>query len=372
LKFIDRDGLFVSPQNCKEIYQIADNPNIIEYPPFDNFGDISSIPDVNDIHINDLLKLKELDLNIVRQKHFKICLDTVNGAGGPIMKSLLEALGCEVVTLNYETTGLFSHEPEPIPEHLSQLCSGVLEHGAQFGIATDPDVDRCVFIDENGKPIGEEYTLAISVFYWLKYSGKRGPVCKNLSTSRAVDDIANQFSCPTFATPVGEIHVAKKMIEVGAVIGGEGNGGVMLPDLHIGRDALVAATLVLSALAREDKSMSQLKESLPKWIITKKKIEMSGSVDIPKILSNIQQEYKQQEGTKINDSDGIRIDTESWWVHFRKSNTEPVVRVISESTTIEESEYICDQFLKKNQKRDERYCRMNFLLKNQTSVYINL
>jgi len=217
------------------------------------------------------LNLKELDIESIRIRKFKVCLDTVNGAGGPIMKALLESLGCEVITLNYETNGIFSHEPEPIPEHLNQLCEEVKLHGANLGIATDPDVDRCVLIDENGVPIGEEYTLAICVYFWLKYSGKRGPVCKNLSSSRAIDDIAKSFECETFATPVGEIHVAKKMIEVGAVIGGEGNGGVMLPDLHIGRDALVAATLAINALCKENLTLSALKESLPQWYITKKK-----------------------------------------------------------------------------------------------------
>jgi len=270
LKFVDCKGLFISPDDCKEIYSIARNPTSIEYPRYNILGSNGTM-DVNNIHINDLLSLKELDIESVRNRKFKVCLDTVNGAGGPIMKSLLENLGCEVIALNYETTGIFSHEPEPIPENLFQLSEGVVQHGANLGIATDPDVDRCVLIDENGVPIGEEYTLAICVYFWLKYSGKRGPVCKNLSSSRAVDDIARAFECETFATPVGEIHVAKKMIEVGAVIGGEGNGGVMLPDLHIGRDALVAATLAISALCKENLTLSALKESLPQWYITKKK-----------------------------------------------------------------------------------------------------
>jgi len=258
---------------------------------------------------------------------------------------LLEALGCEVIALNDDTTGIFSHEPEPLPENLSQLRESVIENGAHIGIATDPDVDRCVFIDEFGKPIGEEYTLAICVFYWLKY-GKVGPVCKNLSTTKAVDDIANEFNCQTFATPVGEIHVAKKMIEVGAVIGGEGNGGVMLPDLHIGRDALVAATLVLHALTKEGLSLSSLKGSLPQWYITKKKLDISSLVDVDITLQKIKQQWIQK-GAKINDSDGIRIDTQRWWVHLRRSNTEPVVRIISEALSIEESNHICDQFLKR-------------------------
>jgi len=275
----------------------------------------------------------------------KICLDTVNGAGGPIMKQLLETLGCTVIPLNLEPTGLFSHAPEPLPENLGQLSKAVVDHKADLGIATDPDTDRCVFIDETGKPIGEEYTLALAVEFWLGHCGKRGPICKNLSTSRVIDDIGKKYGCEVYSTPVGEIHVAKKMVETKATIGGEGNGGVMLPDIHIGRDAPVAAALGLLLFSTFKGSFSQLKQSLPQWFIIKKKASIVG-LNVDKITEDIIAEYSLK-GASINTTDGVRIDTKDWWVHFRKSNTEPIVRVIGEAQNENDAEAIVEEFVKK-------------------------
>lgn len=260
------------------------------------------------------------------------------------MKSLLETLGCNVIGLNLETTGVFAHTPEPIPENLGQLCEAVKEHKADFGVAVDPDVDRCVLIDETGNPLGEEYTLALAVKYYLSTSGKVGPVCKNLSSSRVCDDIAREYGCEPVNTPVGEIHVAKKMVEIGAVIGGEGNGGVMLPDVHIGRDALVAATLIVQFLATFDGTISQLKNTLPQYEIVKLKAPI-GNMQPDLILEDFKNKWSSKEGVTLNDTDGLRIDTPEYWVHMRKSNTEPVIRVIGEHQTLELAKETCERFM---------------------------
>eukprot|EP01130_Rhizamoeba_saxonica_P013225 TRINITY_DN5616_c0_g1_i1.p1 TRINITY_DN5616_c0_g1~~TRINITY_DN5616_c0_g1_i1.p1 ORF type:complete len:498 (-),score=127.88 TRINITY_DN5616_c0_g1_i1:29-1498(-) len=343
LKFIDHEGLFLGPSDFAELMKIATLPEYYSWASNSDLGLVTQLEDPIIRHVDELLELEECEPSVVQEKNFKVVLDTVNGAGGPIMKYLLECLGCEVITLNYKTTGIFAHSPEPIPENLNQLCEAVLENEADFGIATDPDVDRCVFIDEKGSPIGEEYTLGIAVYYWVSMCENAGPICKNLSSSRVVDDIARDFGCEVYNTPVGEIHVATKMAEVKAIIGGEGNGGVMLPDLHIGRDAPVAATLVLQALAKQGGTLSALKESLPQYKIVKVKVDISSIGRIGPVLDKIRQEWFQK-GADITDIDGLKIDTENWWVHLRKSNTEPVIRVIAEAETEEEATHLCNIF----------------------------
>jgi len=342
LKFVDNDGLFLRPEKCTELFKIADNPSSILFQAYDKLGSLTTYPHASKAHIDAILALPQINVDAVANRKFKVCLDTVNGAGGPIMTHLLQTFGCTVVPLNIEPTGIFAHTPEPLPENLSQLCSSVVEHKADLGIATDPDVDRCVFIDETGKPIGEEYTLALALQYWLGNCGKKGPVCKNLSSSRALDDIAKKYGCPIYSTPVGEIHVAKKMIEVGAVIGGEGNGGVMLPDIHVGRDAPVAAALGLQLLASFQGTLSQLKNSLPQWFIVKKKASVFG-INPDQIIASTIEEWKSK-GSQIDTTDGVRIETDAWWVHIRKSNTEPIVRVIGEAKTEQEAEKIVGEF----------------------------
>lgn len=352
LKFVDQDGLFLAPDLCEELFALADNESAWKHPSWNHMGEFKTLDDAAQAHIDAILKLPYVDLDRVKSRKFKICLDTVNGAGGPIMKSLLQTFGAEVIELNTAPTGHFAHEPEPIPQHLGQLCASVKQHNADLGIAVDPDVDRCVLIDETGTPIGEEYTLAIAVEFILGHSQKRGPVCKNLSSSRAVDDIASKYGCQVYSTPVGEIHVAKKMKEVQAVIGGEGNGGVMLPDIHIGRDAPVAAALLLQqlALAKSNDgkylSLSQYVKSLPQWAIVKLKVSVEGFSNerIARVIEQIKAEYSAQ-GAKINESDGIRIDSKDWWVHLRKSNTEPVIRVIGEAATESEAKSVCQKFM---------------------------
>lgn len=259
------------------------------------------------------------------------------------MNQLLTDLHCDVIHINAEQNGLFAHKPEPIPENLKELCSIVTLHKADFGIAVDPDVDRCVLIDEKGIPLGEEYTLAIAVDFILGRCGKRGNVVKNLSSSRAIDEIAKKYDCETFSTPVGELHVAKKMIEVQSVIGGEGNGGVMLPDVHIGRDAPVAVAIILSELAKFGGTLSEKKKSLPQWEIVKLTLPVD-DVDIDPLLELLKKEWIEK-GALINVEDGLKIDHDDFWIHLRKSNTEPIVRVIGESSTIEKAKSICHSFM---------------------------
>jgi len=347
LKFVDRDGLFLSPAGCSRMFALADS-GTFPFAAYNALGSVRVTSDAIDVHVRAILSLEFAKVEQVRARRFKVCLDTVNGAGGPIMRRLLESLHCEVVSINEEPTGLFAHKPEPIPEHLGDLCALVKQHGAHLGIATDPDVDRCVLIDETGVPLGEEYTLALAVELVLGKCGKRGAVVRNLSSSRANDDIARRYGCPVYATAVGEINVAVKMVEVKAVIGGEGNGGVMLPDVHIGRDAPVAAALTLAHLAVSGNvSLSALKRTLPQYEIVKLKAPIAG-IDPEAVIARIRSEWSGKPDVRLDEVDGLRIDYDGaspWWVHLRKSNTEPIVRVIGEAATRTEAERVCTQFM---------------------------
>eukprot|EP00033_Pygsuia_biforma_P001264 GCRY01001430.1.p2 GENE.GCRY01001430.1~~GCRY01001430.1.p2 ORF type:complete len:456 (-),score=111.85 GCRY01001430.1:47-1414(-) len=347
LKFIDNTGLFLGPEKCKTMFAMADK-STFDIPDYTATGRRVDDHTAIETHIRLVDGLDCVDVEKIRSKKFRVCLDTVNGAGGPIMTTLLKQFGCEVVELNTDPTGLFAHTPEPIPENLTDLCKAVVEQKCDLGIAVDPDVDRCVFINEKGEPIGEEYTLTMAVELFLGVLGKRGAVVKNLSSTKAINEVAAKYGCETFSAPVGEINVGEKMVAVGAVIGGEGNGGVMLPDLHIGRDAPCAAAMALSLLAHRGLSMSALKASLPQWHITKLKVPL-GSVNPDQVLAHFKQEWAAK-ASDISEEDGLRIDTPDWWVHIRKSNTEPIVRVIGEGRTLEESQKICQDFMDQIQK----------------------
>lgn len=356
LKFVDSDGLFLSPERCQEMFSYADShadptPAPIASPAE---GTLEELP-ANAAairHVDAILALPYIDAAAIRGQHLKVCLDAVCGAGGPAMTYLLKQLGVEVVEMNTAPTGVFPHTPEPVPENLGDLCRAVVAHGADLGIAVDPDVDRCVLIGEDGRPLVEEYTLAIAVKFILGDIGRRGVVCKNLSSSRANDDIAAQYGCTLVPAAVGEINVAKRMVELNAVIGGEGNGGVMLPDIHIGRDAPVAAALVLQCFvnARTNKehplkTISELKRSLPQYEIVKLKVGIEG-INIDAALAELEREAR-EEGLKINTIDGLHISGSDWWVHVRKSNTEPIARVIGEAPTAAAAEEHCRRYMDK-------------------------
>ncbi|KAM9998897.1 hypothetical protein ACTFIZ_002470 [Dictyostelium cf. discoideum] len=347
LKFIGPDGLFIAPKECEILFSMADKPEEFKFCGYDQLGKIEKCIDANQQHVGAILSLPFLDISKIKERRFKVCLDSVNGAGGPIMSYLLTQLNCEVIGINLETTGLFAHTPEPVPSNLGQLCEMVIKYKADFGIAVDPDVDRCVFIDEHGKPLGEEYTLAMAVELVLGDCGRRGNVCKNLSSSRAIDDICKKYESRVICAPVGEIQVAKKMQQVNAVIGGEGNGGVMLPDIHIGRDAPVAATLALQLMANrhsQASTISKLKETLPTYEIVKLKAGIEG-LDPDSILAEYTSQFINKPDVVINQEDGLKIDSQDWWVHLRKSNTEHIIRVIAEAKSVKEATDIATKFI---------------------------
>ncbi len=338
LKFMGSDGRFLNPEEAAKVYALADEGAFL-LQPWDKLGSVTVDNGANKRHINAVLKISYLDVKAIRKRRFKVAVDTVNGAGGLIIPQLLEELGCEVTVINGEPNGRFAHTPEPLPENLTQLTQAVKEQSADVGFAVDPDVDRCAIVDNNGVPIGEEYTLAIAA--QLVFSKKMGRMAVNMSTSRASEDIAKYFNCMFVRSKVGEINVAEKMKEIDAIIGGEGNGGVILPELHMGRDAPVAVALTLQALLEQGGTMAELKASLPQYEMVKLKVNIAG-MNPDKILKDLAEKYKEQNQDLL---DGVKIDFLDSWVHLRKSNTEPIVRVIAEAPTEEKARKLADRFL---------------------------
>ncbi|MBU2472364.1 MAG: phosphoglucosamine mutase [Bacteroidetes bacterium] len=341
MKFFDSNGLFLDADGTKDLLGIV-NHQKMNYPGWDKIGNHQSDPSWIQKHINAVLQLNYIDIEKIKNRKFKVVLDCINSAGGVIVPSLLKAFGCEVVEMNCDVSGIFAHTPEPIPENLTTLAVKVIDEKADIGIAVDPDVDRLVLINEKGEPFGEEYTIASVVNYVLGKTeeGRRKTVVVNLSTTRAVDDIAKSYNAEVVRTPVGEINVAKKMKEVGAVIGGEGSGGVILPEAHYGRDAIVGIGLILQMLAEFGGSLSEYKSTLPQYYITKSKIEI-GSLNPDKLLNRVIQKYKNE---KINTDDGVKIDFADSWVNLRKSNTEPIVRIIAEAKSKNEAGGLVKRF----------------------------
>ncbi len=274
-------------------------------------------------HINRILK--NIDVQVISKRKLRVVLDSCNGAGSVITPILLEKLGCEVVKLYCEPNGQFPHNPEPVPSNLTALSSRVLEVQADIGFAQDSDADRLAIVSERGEILGEEYSVAIATKFVLQK--KKGTVVINLSTTRAVDDIVNEYGCSVVKTPIGEVNVAEKMKEIGAVIGGEGNGGIIYPEVHYGRDSLVGMALILQYIAQTGKRISELAEEIPKYYIEKRKINCPRKVAI-KLIEKLKEKYKNE---KIDLSDGIRVDYSDSWVHVRRSGTEPVIRIITES-----------------------------------------
>lgn len=343
LKFMGSDGRFLNPDQAAKVYALADEGAFV-LQPWDKLGRVKSDDGANQRHIDAVLNLSYVDVEALRKRRFKVVVDTVNGAGGLIIPQLLEALGCEVITINEEANGRFAHTPEPLPENLTQLSKAVKKHKADVGFAVDPDVDRCAIVDNNGQPIGEEYTLAIAA--QLVFSKKMGRMVVNMSTSRASEDIAKYFNCMFVRSKVGEINVAEKMKEIDAIIGGEGNGGVILPELHMGRDAPVAVALTLQALLEHGGTMAELKASLPQYEMAKLKVNIAG-MDPDKVLKAMAEKYQDQDPDLL---DGVKIDFPDRWVHLRKSNTEPIVRVIAEAPTAEQARELAERFLEEIKK----------------------
>ncbi len=338
LKFMDHNTRFLSPVKAAEVYTLAEE-GMPELAKWTGLGTQTDDPEANRAHISAILKLKYIDIENLRKRHFKVVVDCVNGAGGLIVPDLLREMGCTTTVIHGEPSGIFAHTPEPLPENLKDLSVAVLESGADLGFAVDPDVDRCAIIDNTGKAIGEEYTLAAAVKFIL--SRQSGPVVVNMSTSRASEDIARYYNCPFTRTKVGEINVAEEMAACDAVIGGEGNGGVILPDLHLGRDAPVAIALTLQHLLESGGSMNDLFLSLPQYKIVKQKIAIEG-LDPDQILEQMAEKHKDK---KINFLDGLKIDDEHTWVHLRKSNTEPIIRVMAEAPTQDQAGQLAQEYL---------------------------
>ena len=336
LKFLASSGMFLdAPQNAI-LSTIVQKPER-QYVPWDQTGDFTADATWIDRHIDAILALPYLNLRTLKRRKFKVVVDCVNAAGSAMVPRLLTMMGCKVIEMNCDASGVFAHEPEPVPQNLGSLSRRVKREKADLGIAVDPDVDRLVLIDENGRPIGEEYTIASVVKFVLWKETERAGrkrkkpalnVVISLSTTRAVEDIAAQYNATVIRTPVGEINVAKTMKETGAIVGGEGSGGIILPKVHLGRDAPVGIALTLQHLAEFGGPLSELRKSLPSYAIEKAKIE-AGSRNTAEIMERLANRYAGK--ATINTEDGLRIDFGDSWVHLRPSNTEPIIRIISEA-----------------------------------------
>ncbi|OGU75341.1 MAG: phosphoglucosamine mutase [Ignavibacteria bacterium RIFCSPLOWO2_12_FULL_56_21] len=347
LKFLAPSGLFLDADENRAFWTIADRPSR-SYVSWDHQGRHSAHTQFLDAHLQAILDLPYIRPSDIRARRLKVVLDCVNASGGMIVPQLLRELGCTVVEMNCDVSGIFAHTPEPVPENLGDLAQRVRDEHADLGLAVDPDADRLVVIDERGIPIGEEYTIATVVEFVLRKEWEAGrrdhTVVVNLSTTRAVDDIAKRYGATCLRTPVGEINVAKKIKEVGAVVGGEGSGGVIVPAVHTGRDAMVGAGLLLQSLAESGGTMSALKSTLPQYAITKGKVERTqGSPD--GIFQRLADEYSAT--SRITKDDGLKIDLADAWVHLRTSNTEPIIRIIAEAPEKSRADELVKTFTQK-------------------------
>ncbi|MBE0572879.1 MAG: phosphoglucosamine mutase [Ignavibacteriaceae bacterium] len=339
LKLLNGTGQFLSPEEFEKMQKHLLKGES-KYKSWDKIGNRTEFKQGIQNHVDAILDLGIIYINEIRKRKFKVVLDCVNGAGAYVLPEFLNEFGCEVVEMNCEKTGIFPRLPEPLPENLTETMKKVKDAKADIGIVVDPDVDRLVLITDKGEPFSEENTIVQIVKFIL--SRKKGNVVVNLSTSRAVDDIAHHFGCEVFRSAVGEANVVKKMKEVNAVIGGEGSGGVIFPEVHYGRDALVGIALTFQHLTEYGKTLSTLKDELPQYFISKKKIEIT--VDPDKMIRKLTAAFS---GQKVNTEDGLRVDFIDHWVHFRKSNTEPIIRIITEAKTKAEAEKYSENYLMK-------------------------
>ena len=339
LKLLDGAGEFLDAADGACVLAMAEEADFA-YPSVDGIGHVAARLAFNGEHIRRVLALPLVDAAAVRARRFKVVVDAVNSVGGIVMPKLLRELGCEVVELNCEPTGEFAHNPEPLPENLTAISEAIVREKADLGLVVDPDVDRLAFVSEDGSMFVEEYTLVAVADYVL--SACPGDTVSNLSSSRALRDVTERRGGAYHASAVGEVNVVAKMKEVGAVIGGEGNGGVIYPELHYGRDALVGTALFLTYLARTGLTMTALRATYPAYYAAKKRIELTPAIDVDKVLQEIKARYA---GERLNDIDGVKIDFAECWVHLRKSNTEPIVRVYTEAKSMAEAEALADRFI---------------------------
>lgn len=331
LKLLNHKGEFISAADATEFLALIEEGNI-EYASVEKLGSYRKDDTYIDKHINAILSLPLVTIEKVKAKKFKVVVDCVNSTGAISIPPLLEKLGCEVIIINGEVTGNFAHNPEPLPENLRQLSEAVTTNRADLGIAVDPDVDRLAFVSEDGEMFGEEYTLVTVADYILKKTpeGKSKNTVSNLSSTRALRDVTEKNGGTYTSAAVGEVNVVNQMKATNAVIGGEGNGGVIYPELHYGRDALAGVALVLSQLAEFGKPISWLRRTYPSYIISKNKIQLTPEIDLDLIFEKLKEKYKNEE---LDTIDGLKILFESDWIHLRKSNTEPIIRIYSESAS---------------------------------------
>ena len=333
LKLLNARGEFISDAEGKEVLRLAESPDLL-YADVDDLGNVTTLDDEIDRHIQRVLALKLVDTDAIRKANFKVAVDAVNSTGGIAIPRLLRALGVDnVVELNCDPTGHFAHNPEPIPQNLTQISDCVRQNHCDLGIVVDPDVDRLALVCETGDMFGEEYTLVSVADYVLQHTP--GNTVSNLSSSRALRDVTQRYSgCQYNAAAVGEVNVTTLMRQTHAVIGGEGNGGVIYPELHYGRDALVGVALFLTLLAKRDMKTSELRRTYPEYIISKNRKDLTPDMDVDALLAKVAKLYNGMQGVeKVTTIDGVKIDFADGWVHLRKSNTEPIIRIYSEAAT---------------------------------------
>ena len=335
LKLLNSEGEFLTASDGAEVLDIAAREDF-DYADVDHLGKYTEDNTFNQRHIDSVLQLKLADIEAVRKRKFRVCVDTINSVGGIILPELFKALGVDYEILNADCTGDFAHNPEPLEKNLQDIMEKMKKGGFDLGIVVDPDVDRLAFICEDGTMFGEEYTLVSVADYILSHTP--GNTVSNLSSTRALRDVTVKHGGKYTAAAVGEVNVTTKMKEVGAVIGGEGNGGVIYPESHYGRDALVGIVLFLSSLAQKGCTASELRQTFPDYQIAKNRIDLTPETDVDAILVKVKEMFAQDPSAVVNDIDGVKIDFPDRWVHLRKSNTEPIIRVYSEAQTMSQAD----------------------------------
>ena len=342
LKLLNNKGEFLNDAEGKDVLARAEKAEF-QYNDIDSLGHIEHKNTYNTIHINKVLSLPLVDVNAIKNANFTVAIDCVNSVGGLILPELLEKLGVKnIIKLNCEATGVFAHTPEPIPENLVDTAAAIRNNKVDVGFVVDPDVDRLAIINEDGTMFGEEYTLVSVADYVLQHTP--GNTVSNLSSTRALSDVSKKYGKEYNAAAVGEVNVVTKMKATNAIIGGEGNGGVIYPEIHYGRDALVGIALFLSLLAKSGKKCSDLRKTYPDYVISKNKIQLTPETNVDAILANIADLYKNE---KVNTIDGVKIDFSDGWVHLRKSNTEPIIRIYAESSSTEAADALAKQIMDK-------------------------
>ena len=338
LKLLNEKGEFINAFEGKELIKVSETKKFIKVQ--EKKGDVFFKNDYISRHVNKILELNCVEVDLIKKKRFKIVVDAVNSTGGIAIPMLLEKLNVECIKIYCDPNGEFPHNPEPLPENITELSKSVVKNNADLGIITDPDVDRLAFVCEDGVVFGEEYTLVACSDYYLGLH--KGPTVSNLSSSRALSEVTNSHGCEHFFSAVGEVNVVELMKSKKAVIGGEGNGGVILPELHYGRDALVGIALFLSQLAKQNIRVSQLRKSYPDYYISKRKILMDENIDFDKLINSISKKYSNE---MISNIDGLKIDFNNSWVQLRKSNTEPIIRVYAEAKSKAKAEELSEKFI---------------------------